>query len=370
MNGTEPDTTDQLHDGKIVAIQLLRTLAAGWVALAHVAWGYANWVKPGLGIGRTHPFVSEVAVALFFVVSGYVMVVTSKSLFGTKGGPLTFWKRRLIRIMPPYWLATALMVIVQLVVLGVLVEPQRLVASLALFPFWPDNGSLKTAPFLWPGWTLFYEMAFYAHFGLFLALGRGRALIAVSLALIGLAIAGVFVPADNAFVFTLTRSIVLVFIVGIALAAWREAGGAAPAVLRWIAGLASLPVLLALIANEQALGISEVRSFYCGIPAALVAFALLGGPIRLPAPRFFTEFGNMSYALYILHVPLAWGWAWFYRRLPFFTPGPWDYLVTALAVVLIVSWLFYRHVERPMTRALNRWATTPHEARKTTEAIN
>ena len=335
-----------------------------------MTWGFANWITPGLGIGRAHPFVSEVAVALFFVVSGYVMVVTSKPLFGTRGGPLAFWKRRLIRIMPPYWIATALMVVVQLIVLGALVDLQELAASALLFPYWPESGSLKTTPFLWPGWTLFYEMIFYALFGLFLVFGRGRALLVVSGALVVLALAGGLVPPDNAFLFTLTRSIVLIFIVGIGLAAWREAGGSAPVVLRWIAGLASVPALLLIIANEQTLGISEIRSFYCGLPAALIAFAILGGPISLPTPRFITEFGNMSYALYILHVPVAWGWAWFYRRLPFFTPGPWDYLITALVVVLIASWLFYRHVERPMTRALNRWASTPHEARKTTEAMN
>ncbi|MEP0192015.1 MAG: acyltransferase [Erythrobacter sp.] len=350
----------QTQDGKIVAIQAMRALAAGWVAFAHLAWGFADNIETGLGLSRAHPFVGEAAVALFFVVSGYVMVVSSRDLFGAPRGAITFWLRRIVRIMPAYWIATALLVLVFVVLLGRDVDLGDLALSAFLVPYWPENGVLKPVPFLWPGWTLFYEMAFYALFGLCLILPRARALWLVSAALLALAILGVVVPPANAMIFTLTRTIVVIFVVGIALAAWREKGRVAPTWLRWSAGLAAIPALLVLIHFADPLGISATYTAYCGIPASLLSFALLSGPLTWPAPRLITALGNMSYAFYLLHVPIAWSWNWFYRRLPGFDPGPWDYLVTACIVTFAVSWYFYSWIEQPMTKALNLWAGTPH----------
>ncbi len=351
----------QVEDGKLVAIQAMRALAAGWVTFAHLAWGFADHIETGLGLSRAHPFVGEAAVALFFVVSGYVMVVSSRDLFGAPRGAMTFWFRRIVRIMPPYWIATALLVLVFVALLGRDVDPSDLAHSAFLIPYWPgEDGGLKAIPFLWPGWTLFYEMAFYALFGLCLILPRTRALWLVSATLLAVAILGVFVPPDNALIFTLTRTIVVIFVVGIALAAWREKGRVAPAWLRWSAGLAAIPALVALIHFAEPFGIGATYTAYCGIPAALLSFALLSGPLTLPVPRLINALGNMSYALYLLHVPIAWSWNWFYRRLPGFDPGPLDYLVTACFVTLAVSWYFYSCIEQPMTKALNRWAGTPH----------
>lgn len=349
----------QVQGDKLVAIQAMRALAAGWVAFAHLAWGFADNIGGGLGLLRAHPLVSEAAVALFFVVSGYVMVISSRGLFGASRGAVTFWLRRIIRIMPPYWIATAFLVLVFVGLLGRNVDGSELAQSAFLIPYWPAEG-FKPIPLLWPGWTLFYEMAFYALFGLCLILPRTRALWAVCGILIAVAAIGAVVTPENAVIFTLTRSIIMIFIVGIALAAWREKGGAAPAWLRWSTGLAAIPVLLVLIQFEAPLGIGSIYTFYCGIPAGLLGFALLSGPLTVPAPRLVTALGNMSYALYLLHVPIAWSWNWSYRRLPGFDPGPWDFLTTAIIFTLITSWLFYSRIEAPMTKALNRWAATPH----------
>jgi peptidoglycan/LPS O-acetylase OafA/YrhL len=42
-------------------------------------------------------------VDLFFVISGFVMVYSSRDLFAAKGAALTFFTRRVARIVPPYW---------------------------------------------------------------------------------------------------------------------------------------------------------------------------------------------------------------------------------------------------------------------------
>jgi peptidoglycan/LPS O-acetylase OafA/YrhL len=102
--------------------------------------------------------------------------------------------------------------------------------------------------------------------------------------------------------------------------------------------------------------------YWAALPAALLAFVALSGPLALPAARIVNRAGDASYALYLLHVPVAWFWLWFWGRLPFFDAGPWDYCISALAGAVAVSWLFHVHVERPMTLALNRWLAAPHRA--------
>jgi exopolysaccharide production protein ExoZ len=99
---------------------------------------------------------------------------------------------------------------------------------------------------------------------------------------------------------------------------------------------------------------------WAGLPALLMALAALGGPLPLPAAGLINRAGDMSYAIYLLHVPIAWAWLWLWHRLPLVETGPWDYLVTALLATLAGSWAFHRWIERPMTLALNRRLAAPH----------
>ena len=232
--------------------------------------------------------------------------------------------------------------------------------SLALWPYWSEDGGLRPMPFLWVGWTLFYEMVFYLLFGLFIGLGRRNGVAATTAILLALVVAGLAVAPVNAALFALTRPVLLMFLVGMGLAVWRESGAWAPGWIRALALLAIIPaaLLIGRPADVGAMGFDYLA--WCGLPALLLGFAVLGGPLTLPAPRLIVAAGDMSYALYLLHLPIAVFWMWFYNRLPFFAPDAWDYFVTALIVTVAASWLFYAKVERPMTAALNRLARTPH----------
>jgi exopolysaccharide production protein ExoZ len=73
----------------------------------------------------------------------------------------------------------------------------------------------------------------------------------------------------------------------------------------------------------------------------------------VPFARLVGRLGDMSYALYLLHIPMGWLWMLTYRRL-FRPEGPWLFFLTLMAATLVASWLFHAHVERPLTRWLNR----------------
>src|SRR4051812_15929191 len=84
--------------GHLYSLQSLRALAAIAVAIAHLP--------------RLHPATpladyGAVGVDLFFVISGFIMVYTTAGSFGRPGAPLVFLAKRIARIVPTYWIATA-----------------------------------------------------------------------------------------------------------------------------------------------------------------------------------------------------------------------------------------------------------------------
>jgi peptidoglycan/LPS O-acetylase OafA/YrhL len=349
---------------KIVAIQLLRAVAALAVAAAHLAFGFADNIGPGLALGTDWRGEREAqgAVMLFFIVSGYVMVEASQGRFGMPGARGQFWRRRFIRIMPPYWLASALLAAVLIVLYGKAVDPGQFARSLVMWPEWPPRGELRPFLFLWVGWTLIYELAFYFVFGLFLSLPRGRAIIGVAGVLAAAIVAGNWVPPFDPLVFALTRPLPVMFVAGMALALWRGQGGALPQVLRWVALAAVIPAVLLVPAPPEPTAAGWDYLAWAGIPALLIGLATLGGPFTVPLAGWISRAGDASYALYLVHLPVAWLWLWFWYRLPGFKVGPWDYFVSAMTASLVASWLFYRWIERPMTLALNRRFAPPHRA--------
>jgi peptidoglycan/LPS O-acetylase OafA/YrhL len=350
----------KVQGGKIVAIQLLRALSSFFVAAVHIAFGFADFLGSGLPDGWRGEREAQLAVMLFFIVSGYVMVEAAGDRFGTPGARLDFWKRRFIRIMPPYWLATGLMAGVLVIFFGRTLDPAYILQSLMMIPEWPGKGELRPLVFLWVGWTLIYEMAFYFVFGLFLQWPRRRAIMGMT-GVLGIAIvAGTWVPPVNPLLFALTRPLPLMFVAGMGLALWRGSGGAVPTPLRWLALIAVVPAVLLVPAPAVPTAGGWDYLAWVGLPALLIGVATLGAPLAVPAAAFVNRAGDASYALYLVHVPVAWFWLWFWGRLPFFDAGPWDYFLSALAASIAASWLFFRWIERPMTMALNRRLRSPH----------
>ena len=87
------------------SIQVLRAVAAIGVLTLHTATEKVAFLG-----GAPAPFnnllLGAAGVDLFFVISGFVMVYSSESLFGRGDGPRRFFLRRLARIAPLYWAVT------------------------------------------------------------------------------------------------------------------------------------------------------------------------------------------------------------------------------------------------------------------------
>ena len=333
---------EALPHGKILNVQILRFIAAFAVLASHAA---------DLTLARDSLFWSfpwTAGVDIFFVISGMIMTIVSDGHFGRPGAARHFLLRRIIRIVPIYWLMTALM-IATLVFLPSQVrntsaDPASVFTSLLFIP-WPRADG-QIVPILAQGWTLNYEAFFYLAFAFAMLHRRGLALLVAGFAM--LAFCNIAIPEHLVALRFWSDPIILEFVAGIGLAKLWLSGirlrAAAVAVLAVIA--------LALFAATAPLGLTQYDRFIAnGVPAALLCAAVLFAPDRR-APglihRALVANGDASYALYLSHtftinavILLLSGQV----------PG-WAAMGTAAALSIITALVIHRLIERPMVRAL------------------
>ncbi|WP_269219752.1 acyltransferase family protein [Brevundimonas vesicularis] len=150
-------------------VQALRFAAATAVVVTHAVdlAGTRLGLETVLAGGTLENF-GAVGVDVFFVISGFIIATTTQGQTGVGAAGAFLW-RRLRRVAPIYWLLS-LPILVGMARGGTL-SPQ---VAAATFLFWPFSGLEMTFPALGPGWTLCFEMLFYAGFGLAIA-GRAMA---------------------------------------------------------------------------------------------------------------------------------------------------------------------------------------------------
>jgi peptidoglycan/LPS O-acetylase OafA/YrhL len=196
----------------LYSVQYLRAAAALAVVYYHVsALSQETW---GLDPERID-HVGAAGVDLFFVISGFVMAM----IVGRPGAfdGREFWVRRIARVVPAYWVITfavfALAWFMPHLFNSTTADVYTLMTSLSFLAL--DQGGGNTTPLLVVGWTLNYEIFFYAIVALTAGLFGDRRLHGASLLLIALVVLGLwFVPEDPSLAFY-TDPILLEFVFGI-----------------------------------------------------------------------------------------------------------------------------------------------------------
>ena len=348
-------------------VQALRAVAASLVVLQHAISRWAGMsVRSPLGNVWGN---GSAGVDIFFVISGFVMVMSLPGLAGKKNKAGVFLWRRLTRIVPLYWGATtvkfALLKLLPSAAQHPVGTPWHLVASYLFIP--ARNGIGEVFPMMYEGWTLNYEMLFYVLFTLALALDV-YPVVALAPCLTVLAVAGMLRPESWPAFTTLASPLVIEFLFGMILAhvaMRRKLPGAAVAMLLLGAGFAAL--------MTSPMGSAGLRIVTWGLPAgAMVAGAValerkMGGYL----PKWLLEAGDASYALYLSHalvMPVMTQQV--LRRLPFHGVG-------ALAVAIVlgfgvsypVALLIHRHLEKPLMKLLKSRREKPRQAIPASAAV-
>lgn len=346
--------------GRLEMVQIMRALAALAVLVQH-SFHEAQRFNPSPHLVPIEQLPWHIGVDLFFVISGFIMMHTAAATFGQPGAPRAFILRRLIRIVPPYWFFTTLMIIASLILADRLntsrFEFWHALQSYLFIPHPRPGLEHQIHPILALGWTLLYEMFFYVAFAAALFVHRDKGLAALFLAFLAL-FAGakfdLFTPGLNIF---WSDSIMFTFFLGIlAWLALRE--DAHPRSLALLVGFGFAGILFGWTTGLA----SNHRLFLLDFPALLIFLALYHVPLGRGANALgLVALGDASYALYLSHpftvnvlsmaVIKARLAEWF---------GVWAttglYIALCLAVSAAFAFVFWRYGEAPLTKALiKRW---------------
>jgi peptidoglycan/LPS O-acetylase OafA/YrhL len=331
---------------KYRGLQILRITAACMVLLTHstfYAWErldrhFAVWAKGAAG------------VEIFFVLSGFVMIYSSEKLTNDPAGWKIFAARRIVRIVPIYWIATSAKILALLLTTGYVLHTRfSFLQALASYLFLPARGMEgDIAPVVGVGWTLNFEMFFYLLFtlALFLRVNVYK-FVGPILALLAM---GAFLrkPDWPAIAFYLDTR-VLLFFYGMVIAGICMSGKHLP----------KYPAIALLCVGFLGLaGPWNSPAWLHGLPDGIAAFFIIYSTASLEdsltrIPRFILFAADASYAIYLFHpfiapaVPLA--------LMKFHLIHPWLSVVSSVVLALAGGCLIHLFVEAPIAEWARRF---------------
>ncbi|MFM6933314.1 MAG: acyltransferase family protein [Novosphingobium sp.] len=335
----------------LYSLQYLRAFAALSVVFYHAEYSF------NLLAGRNLDAFEFGAggVDVFFVISGLIMWITTSE--GQKS-PAAFLRNRIIRIVPLYWLFTALSVLMAVAapsITAIVLEAGHVISSFFFIP-WQRPGTDEWTPVMAVGWTLNLEMFFYVAFAIALSLAVRWRLLAICGFLTAAAVSGMIWPLTGVLKIYCSP-ILLEFAAGILIGAFvaprLDGLKIDPRIYAAIAGLGLALIVILPWQHATDLG----RLWVWGIPAVL----MVGGAylhergtqtVRLP---WLVLIGDASYALYLIH-PMAVSLASaVFRKLGLVGDAPMvtiAFFIAAIAVSVVSAVIVHRLFEKPVGRFL------------------
>jgi peptidoglycan/LPS O-acetylase OafA/YrhL len=347
---------------QVLGLDGLRGLAALYVVLFH-CWLYAfpgyprssapRWLD-GLMFGR-------LAVVFFLVLSGFSLAISPARHGWRSDGVARFLRRRAWRILPPYWAALAMSLVVSWFLVpashhgpptGASVLVYGLVAQ-DVFTAPTPNGAF---------WSIGVEAELYLVFPLLLFLRRKlSATILIVCATVPVVVHGLMaadanpVEGDN----LLAPHLAPVFVAGVVGAGIVVASERVQRLpWGWFAVLAAVPVLALGLVQGSVWTVNHY--FWVDLAVApamtmLIAAVATGRPValvRLLTARPVRSLGDFSYSLYLIHLPVV--LVVIRRVAPHFVgPGLPTFCLTiflGLPVSVLGAWLFSQVFEMPFKR--------------------
>ncbi|MGP8119424.1 MAG: acyltransferase family protein [Xanthobacteraceae bacterium] len=349
----------------LTSIQSLRGLAA-FMVVVHHALGAAGqrFVVPD-AISAHLFYLGDLGasgVDIFFVISGFIMVYSNRSKFGDGAASVDFLARRIIRIVPLYWIFT-------LVMLSILIFVPAMASTLRFglrhaiesFLFIPTiNSNGEYVPVLNVGWTLTYEMYFYVIFAVLLPTSLRLSLVVTSVLFVTSAALGCLYQPTGPIPSMLTNQILIEFVIG-------ECIGVA-FIHGWLPGRRAALGLLALVVAFYVLHffvgpVAQQRLFFRGLPAGCLVLSVLcleRAGVQV-FPVWTRAIGDSSYSLYLIHTLLIAAIYKVYAMLNLGDVVSVDVLIlVAIIAAVVAAQLVFALLERPITSGLvNLWRRLP-----------
>ena len=333
-------------DKTLYSIQALRFIAAALVVVSHIRTEY------GMA-----PFGSA-GVDIFFVISGFIIH------YVTRNGAPQFFTRRLIRIVPLYWLGTLALGAAALFVPSLLNQvsfsSEVLLKSLFFLPVWNEQVQYHL-PLLTLGWSLNYEILFYLVYFIALKISHQHRLLISSVLLVALTQVHGFAAPESMLAFW-SDAYIIEFIYGMLLANLVSSpqsieNARLPISAALLAFAAFCYLLLpssGLVTPAMALD-KWVRVLVIGLPsAALVMLTLAAEQSVRRLPQMLKNginfLGELSYPIYIFHIYVM----GVLKRLGALDLGMPAYVAAVAGATLLASALVYLLYEQPARKLLSR----------------
>lgn len=349
-------------------IQFMRGLAALMVLFYHTALHYFI-VTNGEGAHTVNIFsimekFGYAGVDIFFVISGYIMWLTTQKLnYGSKKNSLIFLYKRLTRIYSGYWVFFIL-VTVGYYILGKDMSNVDLVSSFFLTSAAIDKLLIPVS------WTLTFELYFYVAFSLLLIFSKKVRIVAVKILFLIIFLTQLYIyfiapeyKLKQIFSFFLSP-FTLEFIIGIFIAMFFEKKR-----IQYI----SVPFILLIIFFGLGLYYQEYilqktlvegytsheRVLFFGSTAALGVAIMSELYYRkiMVFPRFSHLFGDSSYSIYLSHTIILMGlyfigvrnWILEYGELQMV------FMFLVVGIILLYGVLHYRYIELPLINVSKKY---------------
>ena len=310
------------NTSKDYSIELLRFLAATCVVFVHI---------PIVGVG-------SFGVDIFFAISGFVMMLS------TEGSSENFFLKRIIRIVPTYYIFTLAVFSIAMVAPSVLnnttADFSQLVHSLLFVPF--DKNGVGHYPILFLGWTLNYEMYFYLLFALALMFSPNHKDIAVTVLLSCIYL--FTQSADSLPLAAYSSNLVFEFVLGIIVYQVYRNKSAIRALI-----LISIILFSLVLAKDF-----DGRFFYSGIGTALFFYISLYALAKVNLPAYVSVLGGYSYALYLTHPYVIQVFDKVFRWFELSIVYQISALILSLIMVNVLAFLVWQRLEVPMIAYLRR----------------
>ncbi len=328
------EAISDFHQMHFDSIQALRGVTALFIVLEHIRF---------LNCGAF-------GVDIFFCISGFMI------MFSTHRDSSFFLRKRLIRILPLYYLMTVGTFLLLLLFPGMFeqtkADPVFLLKSLLFIPF--DIGGGVLQPLMRIGWTVNCEFFFYIIFFIALHISRKFRGLLCGLFLAAAVAAANLIPSPPAFLAFYGNPVMLEFLLGIAAyyAAWGlyrlHRKKAFPGIGYPLSLAAIFTCFACLVITKPAINILGFRRpLVWGLPAFIIVIcAFLTGLYIKKMPRFLVRLGDASFSLYLIHyypvMLLDRAVFDFSACTPYALPGT----AVAIAISILLAFVSYMLIEK------------------------
>jgi peptidoglycan/LPS O-acetylase OafA/YrhL len=297
---------------KFSLVQVFRGIAAMLVVMYHLIANSTNH----LGYVTYHNFFNFgfIGVDFFFVLSGFIITyIHFPDLMERKKNSIVrFFKKRILRIYPIYWVAAIVSVFIYYKITPVSMEEAHLkmdFTSPRILKFLAESFLLidhdKKLRLVGVSWTLSYEMLFYIIFGIGIAIKFKYARIIAAIWLITIITLSFITPSSSDFIRFAFNVIIIEFLIGCVVAY----------IIRRkivISNKILLPVLaitfILLLKTIHIKGLVFDRDIYNVLPLSLFFAIITYMAVRFDQknssfkfPAILILIGDASYSIYLFH---------------------------------------------------------------------